>query len=67
MTKPSDWKPDTDSAIRALIKNTIGAAGDIPPDQLPHHVRKAVIDQIGNRPDLDQIVADILKEETSRG
>ncbi len=66
MTPPSQWTPDRDAAIRALIQDTIQSAGAIPPDQMPHHVRAMLKGQIEGDADIEAYIAQILKEEASK-
>ncbi len=66
MTNPSNWTPDRYAAIRALIRSTIQSAGDIAPDQLPHHVRSMIKDHVEGDRDIDAYIAQVLKEEKSK-
>ncbi len=66
MTNPTDWTPDRDKAIKALIRETINAAGDIPADKLPHHLRATLKEQIEGNAMLDVYIAEILNEERKK-
>lgn len=66
MTKTTEWTPDREAAVKAVIRDTVKAAGDIPPDQLPHHVRQRVRDQVAGTADLDALIASILAEEKAK-
>ncbi len=66
MTEKSAWTPDRDAAIRELIRQTIDSAGEIPPDQLPHHIRTRLAGQIEGKPDIEGYISQILKEERKK-
>ncbi|MEL6111272.1 MAG: hypothetical protein AAFR20_00570 [Pseudomonadota bacterium] len=66
MTKNTTWTPDRETALRAVIRDTLKSAGDIPPDQLPHHVRQRLRDQVDGSVDLDTVIASILAEEKAK-
>ncbi|WP_411817672.1 hypothetical protein [Hyphococcus sp. DH-69] len=61
MTK-SDWKPDEEAALKALIRATVMNIGPIDPATLPSKVRKRIKDQISGDFDIDAYVREILKE-----
>ena len=63
MAQDPTWMPDREAALRALIRETLAAAGDIPPDQLPHHIRARLKDQVAGNPDIDGYIEDIVAEE----
>ena len=61
MTK-SDWKPDEEAALKALIRATVMNIGPIDPATLPSKVRERIKDQISGDFDIDAYVCEILKE-----
>ncbi|MEZ5895253.1 MAG: hypothetical protein R3C40_04900 [Parvularculaceae bacterium] len=60
------WKPDKDAALKALIRETINAAGSLDPAALPHHIRARLKDQVKGDVDLDRLIDEALKERASR-
>lgn len=66
MVNSSDWTPNRDEAIKALIRDTISASGSVPPDQLPHHIRQRLKGQIEGVTDMDAVIAEIIAEEARK-
>jgi hypothetical protein len=56
------WKPEKKEAIKALIRDTINAAGPTSPDALPHKIRDKVKAQIEGEIDLDVLIAEVLRD-----
>lgn len=56
-----DPRPKLDpSALRRLIQNTIEAAGDVSPDELPSHVRRQLERQIAGQPGAEGVLQELL-------
>ena len=60
--KPSDWKPDDDDALKALIRKTIKSAGAIDPAAIPSKVRERLKGQATGDLDVDAYIAETLAE-----
>jgi len=63
---PGSWTPDRREALKAIIRDTIRSAGEMAPDQLPHHIRQRLKDQVDGTADMDRIIADVLAEENAK-
>lgn len=64
--KPSDWKPDDDEALKALIRKTIKSAGEIDPAAIPSKVRERLKGQATGDLDVDAFVQEIIREQKKR-
>ena len=60
--KPSDWKPDDDEALKALIRKTIKSAGAIDPAAIPSKVKARLKGQATGDLDVDAYIAEALAE-----
>ena len=60
----SQWSPDTDEALKALINATIKSAGPIAPDAIPSVVKNAIRGQATGDLDVDAYIAKAIKELT---
>ena len=65
--KPSDWKPDDDEALKALIRKTIKSAGEIDPAAIPSKVRERLKGQATGDLDVDAYIAEALAEAARKG
>jgi hypothetical protein len=67
MAQKSNWTPDKEEALKALIRQTIDAAGTADPDVLPHRVKQRLKGQATGDLDVDAYVKEVLKERKGRG
>ena len=58
----SDWKPDTDAALKTLIRETIKAAGSVDPHGLPSKVRERIMARAVGDLDVDAYIVEVLAE-----
>lgn len=65
--KPSDWKPDEEEALKALIRAAIEAAGEQDHAVLPSKIRERIKGRLTGAMDLDAYIADVLREQKKRG
>jgi len=61
--RKSSWKPDTDEALKVLIRQTIDAAGPMEAGTLPHRLKERLKSQIDGTVDLDAMIKEVLKEQ----
>ena len=61
--KPSDWKPDDEEALKALIRKTIKSAGPIDPAVLPSKVKETLRGRATGDLDVDAYIAEVLAAE----
>lgn len=67
MTDKKQWSPDKEAALKALIRQTIDAAGAADADSLPHRVKQRLKGQATGDLDVDAYVKEVLKERKRRG
>ena len=60
--KKSDWKPDDEEALKALIRDTIKAAGPLPPDAFPSRVKERLKGRATGDLDVEAYIKEILAE-----
>lgn len=60
--KPSDWKPDDEEALKALIRKTIQSAGAIDPAAIPSKVKERLRGQATGDLDVEAYIAEALAE-----
>lgn len=60
--KPSDWKPDDEEALKALIRKTIRSAGTIDPAVIPSKVKARLRGQATGDLDVEAYIAEVLAE-----
>jgi|GEM_PF-1311635 len=58
----TEWSPDTDEALKALIRATVMDAGPIAPDAIPHKVKQAIRGQATGDLDVDAFIKQVMKE-----
>lgn len=61
------WKPDTEEAIRNIIRATVSASGAIRPEELPHLVRNQLSGQISGESDVDAYIKAVLEKMKRAG
>lgn len=61
------WSPDKEAALKALIRQTIDAAGAADSDSLPHRVKQRLKGQATGDLDVDAYVKEVLKERRRKG
>ncbi|GAB4532934.1 MAG: hypothetical protein Kow00133_21070 [Amphiplicatus sp.] len=62
-----DWSPDKEEALKALIRQTIKAAGTDDPAALPHRVKERLKGQATGDFDVEAYVRAVLKEQKRKG
>ena len=62
MSKEGNWKPDSDAALKALIRQTIDEMGEADAATLPHRVRRRLKEQAASDADIDRLVDQVLAE-----
>jgi len=62
MTKQGEWSPDSEKALKALIRATISNAGPIAPDLMPHKIKAALKEHATGGVDLDDLIKQVIKE-----
>ncbi len=60
--KRSGWTPDKDAALKALIRQTVNALGDLDPDQIPHLVKQRLEGRATGDVDVETYAREVLKE-----
>ena len=60
--KKSDWKPDSDEALKQLIRDTIKAGGPIDPHTLPSKIRERLKGRATGDLDVDAYIREVLTE-----
>lgn len=58
----SDWKPDTDEALKALIRATIATAGPLDPAVIPSRVKERIKGMAVGDLDVDAFINDVIDE-----
>lgn len=65
--KKSGWKPEADEeTLKALIRETIHAAGPIAPDELPSKVKARIKGRVAGDLDIDAYVREVMAEMKKR-
>ena len=59
--KKSTWKPD-EAALKALIRETLLAAGPLDPNALPHKVKERLRGHATGELDVDAYIKEVLAE-----
>ncbi len=60
--KKSTWKPDDEEALKALIRETLLAAGPLDPNTLPHKVKERLRGHATGELDVDAYIKEVLAE-----
>lgn len=60
--KPSDWKPDDEEALKALIRKTIQSAGTLDPAAIPSKVKERLRGQAAGDLDVEAYIAEALEQ-----
>ena len=60
--KNSEWKPDDEEALKALIRATVIAAGPIAPDAIPHQVKERLKGRATGKLDIDAYIRQVIAE-----
>ena len=60
--KPSDWKPDDEEALKALIRKTIRSAGEIDPAAIPSKVKERLRGRATGDVDVDSYIREVLAD-----
>lgn len=60
--KKTEWKPDEETALKALIRATIVNIGPVDPASLPSKIRERIKGQVSGDFDIDTYVREVLKE-----
>lgn len=63
MAEKSNWSPDKEAALKALIRQTIDAAGTTDAATLPHRVKQRLKGQATGDLDVDAYVKEVLREK----
>ena len=58
----NNWKPDDDEALKALVRETIKAAGLTDSRNIPHKVKERIRGQATGELDIDAIIKQVLEE-----
>lgn len=59
---PSDWKPDDEEALKALIRKTIQSAGPIDPAALPSKIKETLRGRATGDLDVDACIAEAMAD-----
>lgn len=62
MTEKPGWSPDKEEALKALIRQTIDAAGTSDPAAIPHRVKERLRGRAIGDLNVDKYIDDVLKE-----
>jgi len=60
------WSPDKEEALKALIRQTIDAAGAGDPSSLPHRVKERLKGRATGELDVEAYVKEVLRERSKR-
>jgi len=66
MTNGSGWSPDKEEALKALIRQTIDAAGAGDPSSLPHRVKERLKGRATGELDVEAYVKEVLRDRSKR-
>lgn len=61
----SSWSPDSEAALKTLIRETVKSAGVMTPDALPHQLIDAIKRHASGDVDIDAYIKKVLKEAQS--
>ena len=64
--RPSEWEPDDEEALKALIRKTIKSAGAIDPAAIPSRVKERLRGQATGDLDVDAYIAEALAEKSKK-
>jgi hypothetical protein len=64
--KKSDWKPDDEEALKALIRETLIAAGPVDPGVIPHRVKERLRGHATGDLDIDAYIKEVLAETAKK-
>lgn len=62
MSDGKRWKPDTDEALKALIRQTIKEMGETDPAAIPHLVKRKLKSQAAGDLDIEAYVREVLRD-----
>ncbi|MFN3959736.1 MAG: hypothetical protein ACK4NP_07475 [Parvularculaceae bacterium] len=60
-------KGEREAALKALIRDTIAKAGDLPPEAIPHRVKMRLRNQAVGDADIDKLIEEALAEQRKAG
>ena len=63
MAKAAIGKNEREKALKALIRETIGASGGLAPDAIPHRVKERLRGQAVGDADLDRMIREAIAEQ----
>lgn len=66
MADNTNWSPDAEEALKALIRRTIREMGESDPSVLPHRVRERLKGRATGALDVEGYVREVLAEERKR-
>jgi hypothetical protein len=66
MADNKSWTPDTDEALKALIRRTIREMEESDPSVLPHRVRERLKGRVTGDLDVEGYVKEVLAEQRKR-
>lgn len=66
MPDEKSWTPDSDEALKALIRQTIKDIGEGDPSALPHRVRERLKGRAKGDLDVEAYVREVLAEQKRR-
>ncbi len=67
MPDPVIGKSDREAALKALIRDTIAKAGNLPPEAIPHRVKTRLRNQAVGDTDIDRLIEEALAEQRNAG
>ncbi len=66
MADKRPWTPDTDEALKALIRQTLKEMGEGDPGSLPHRVKERLKGRAKGDLDVESYVKQVLAEQRKR-
>lgn len=63
MANASIGKNEREKALKALIRETIAATGELPPDAIPHRVKERLKAQTIDDADLDRLIREAMANQ----
>jgi hypothetical protein len=63
MSDPAIGKSEREAALKALIRDTIAKAGNLPPEAIPHRVKTRLRNQAVGDADIDKLIEEALAEQ----
>ncbi len=60
--KGSDWKPEDEETLKALIRATVMAAGPLDPSVIPHKVKERIRGRATGELDVDAYIREVIAE-----